>query len=109
MLRWWKLALVPLVALALFGAAPTFPAQSPERPCVFLDTTYSAPAGRQTSVPAGSDLQGALNSAQPGDTIILQAGATYTGRASAANGHGKSLKRASDVESARSRDTELPD
>ena len=78
-LRSWKFALVPVVALAVFGAAPTFPAQSPERPRVFLDTTYSAPVGRQTSVPAGGDLQGALNSAQPGDTIILQAGATYTG------------------------------
>ena len=79
MLRPWKFALVPVVALAVYGAAPTFPAQSPERPRVFLDTTYGAPAGRQTSVPAGGDLQGALNSAQPGDTIILQAGATYTG------------------------------
>src|SRR5258705_12293135 len=78
MQRSWKLALVPVIALALFGAAPTFPAQSPERPRVFLDTTYSAPAGRQTSVPAGGDLQGALDAAQPGDTIILQAGATYT-------------------------------
>jgi hypothetical protein len=75
----WKFVLVPVVALAFFGAAPTFPAQSPERPRVFLDTTYAAPAGRQTSVAAGGDLQGALNSAQPGDTIILQAGATYSG------------------------------
>ncbi len=75
----WKFVLVPVVALAFFGAAPTFPAQSPERPRVFLDTTYAAPAGRQTSVAAGGDLQGALNSAQPGDTIILQAGAIYTG------------------------------
>lgn len=79
MLRSWKLVLVPIVALAFFGAAPTFPAQSPERPRMFLDTTYVAPARRQTSIPAGGDLQGALNSAQPGDTIILQAGATYTG------------------------------
>jgi hypothetical protein len=79
LLRSCKRALGPVVALALFGAAPTFPAQSPERPRVFLDTTYTAPAGRQTSVAAGGDLQGALNSAQPGDTIILQAGATYTG------------------------------
>jgi predicted outer membrane repeat protein len=79
LLRSWKLALGPVVALALFGAAPTFPAQSPQRPLVLLDTTYAAPAGPQRSVPAGGDLQAALNSAQPGDTIILQAGATYTG------------------------------
>ena len=79
LLRSWKFALVPVVALALFGAGPTFPAQSPERPRVLLDTTYAAPSGRQVNVPAGGDLQAAFNSAQPGDTIILQAGATYTG------------------------------
>jgi hypothetical protein len=32
-----------------------------------------------TSVPAGGDLQGALDAAQPGDTILLAAGATYVG------------------------------
>jgi len=79
LLRPWKLAPVPVVALALFGAAPTFPAQSPERPRVLLDTTYRAPTGRLISVPTGGDLQAALNLAQPGDTITLQAGATYTG------------------------------
>src|SRR5262245_4563433 len=68
-----------LVALTLPGAALTFSAQSPELPRVFLDTTYVAPTGRQTSVPTGGDLQGALNAAQPGDTLVLQAGATYTG------------------------------
>jgi hypothetical protein len=31
------------------------------------------------SVPAGGDLQAALNAARPGDTILLQAGATFTG------------------------------
>jgi hypothetical protein len=31
------------------------------------------------AVPAGGDLQAALNRAQPGDTIILEAGATYVG------------------------------
>jgi hypothetical protein len=31
------------------------------------------------NVPAGGDLQAALNAAQPGDTILLQPGATYTG------------------------------
>src|SRR4051794_10765906 len=29
------------------------------------------------TVPAGGSLQSAVNAAQPGDTIILQAGATY--------------------------------
>ena len=31
------------------------------------------------TVNAGGDLQAALNAAQPGDTILLQAGATFTG------------------------------
>jgi hypothetical protein len=30
-------------------------------------------------VPAGADLQAAINAAQPGDTLILDAGATYLG------------------------------
>ena len=30
-------------------------------------------------VPSGGDLMAAINAAQPGDTIVLQAGATYTG------------------------------
>src|SRR5439155_1665301 len=76
--KWPQFVLGPAVALTLLGAAPTFSAQAPERPRVFLDTTYAAP-GRQTSVPAGGDLQSALNSAQPGDAIVLQAGASYTG------------------------------
>ena len=35
--------------------------------------------GAVVTVNAGGDLQAALNSAQPGDTIVLQAGATYVG------------------------------
>ncbi|MBA2731330.1 MAG: hypothetical protein H0U54_00405, partial [Acidobacteria bacterium] len=40
--------------------------------------TNSARAATFT-VPAGGDLQGAINSAQPGDVIILEAGASFTG------------------------------
>jgi len=36
-------------------------------------------AGRVINVPAGSSLQSAINAAVPGDTLVLQAGATYTG------------------------------
>ncbi|MBI3126748.1 MAG: hypothetical protein HYZ11_03995, partial [Candidatus Tectomicrobia bacterium] len=48
-------------------------------PQVYLDTTLTAPAGKVIPVPSGGDLQAALNSAQPGDAIELQAGATFTG------------------------------
>src|SRR5207249_2684876 len=54
-------------------------ALSPELPRAFLDTTLVAPSGQIIAVPAGGDVQAALNAAQPGDVITLQAGATFTG------------------------------
>jgi hypothetical protein len=51
----------------------------PEPPRVFLDTTYVAPAGKTINVAADDDVQAAINKAQPGDVIKLQAGATFTG------------------------------
>ena len=36
-------------------------------------------SGPVTVVPAGADLQAAINQAQPGDTLLLTAGATYVG------------------------------
>jgi hypothetical protein len=43
-----------------------------------LICTHAAAAATLT-VNAGGDLQAALNAAQPGDTILLQAGAVFTG------------------------------
>lgn len=51
----------------------------PELPRVLLNTTYLPPTGQTIFVPAGGNFQGALNNAQPGDTITLEAGATFTG------------------------------
>jgi hypothetical protein len=51
----------------------------PELPRVFLNTDYSAPTGNVITVNAGGDLQAAINAAQPGDQIVVQAGATFTG------------------------------
>jgi len=51
----------------------------PELPRVFINTTYTAPTGRTIAVPAGGDFQAAINQAQPGEIITLQAGATYSG------------------------------
>src|SRR6516225_6132934 len=55
-----------------------FAATLPAAPTTF-DTTYAAPTGATVKVAAGSDLQAALDKAQLGDTIVLQAGATFTG------------------------------
>jgi hypothetical protein len=52
-----------------------------ELPRVYLSTTLSdTPApGVTTTVPAGGNLQDALNNANCGDTISLQSGATFSG------------------------------
>jgi hypothetical protein len=52
---------------------------SPQQPQTFLDTTPVSPTGATITVPAGGDFQAALNAAQPGAQILLQAGATYVG------------------------------
>ncbi len=51
----------------------------PELPRVFLDTTYVPPTRAPKLVAAGDNLQAAINEAQPGDVLTLQAGATFTG------------------------------
>jgi hypothetical protein len=59
------------------GLAATLPTL-PTAPQTF-DTSYVAPTGATLNVAAGGDLQAALTQAQLGDTIVLQAGATFTG------------------------------
>jgi PKD repeat protein len=51
----------------------------PELPRVYLDTTYPASSGATINVAAGGNLQAALDQAQPGDQVVLQAGAVFTG------------------------------
>ena len=73
-------------ALTVSAAATTSPPQpilpgDAELPRVFLSTsTASTPsAGRTLRVAAGGDLQGTLDTAVPGDRILLAAGATFAG------------------------------
>lgn len=54
-------------------------AHVPEMPRVFVDTTYAQPGGTVTAVNAGANLQTAINNANPGDVLVLQAGAMFTG------------------------------
>jgi hypothetical protein len=74
----WTIVLTAAVA----AGSPTVSAFAQELPRVFLDTTYApppVPPGQLISVPAGGNLQAALNQAQLGDIIELQAGSTFTG------------------------------
>lgn len=52
---------------------------APELPRATIHTELVAPKGKTIAVPADGDLQDAIDEAKPGDTITLQAGATYTG------------------------------
>jgi hypothetical protein len=75
--------LVPIVSVCLFvqsAAASDYdgPAQLPIATVASSMAETPAP-GSVIKVNAGDDLQGALNRAQCGDTIQLQAGATFTG------------------------------
>src|SRR5262245_55297138 len=64
-----------VIALAFVLLVQTPPAP----PAAYVDSTYAAPSGAVVTVPPGGDLQAAINAASPGSTIVLAAGATYTG------------------------------
>ncbi len=51
----------------------------PELPRTYINTGYQAPGGNTIRVNQGDNLQLAINSAQRGDIILLQAGATFVG------------------------------
>jgi hypothetical protein len=76
------LALFLCVLLCVFTARESASAQTastPELPRVYLNTAMPPAGGATLNVVAGGDLQAALYNANPGDTIVLAAGATYTG------------------------------
>jgi hypothetical protein len=76
-----RLAARLLAALAAAGIAHDVAAAAtlPTAPQTF-DTSYAAPSGKTLTVAAGGNLQTALDQAELGDTIVLEAGATFTGR-----------------------------
>ncbi|HEX8163296.1 MAG TPA: hypothetical protein VF538_15610 [Pyrinomonadaceae bacterium] len=78
---------VSIVTLSLVAAVATLAVALAWRGGPFLAAQQQRPrrVGEQTAPPpggilrAGSDLNAALKRAQPGDTIVLEAGATFTG------------------------------
>lgn len=62
---------------------------SPSLPLEYVDTTVNRPSGRAWNVAAGGDLQSAIDAAEPGDEIVLQAGAQFQGPFSLPNKQGE--------------------
>src|SRR5262245_41449651 len=54
-------------------------AQSPDFPQEMVDVSYTPLSGQRIYVPAGGNLQAAINAAQPGDTLELESGAVFSG------------------------------
>jgi len=72
----------PADSAAAADAAPSAgpaPAGKPEPPREVVATDPTTMAGRIIEVPAGGDLQAALDRARPGEVVTLQAGAVYEG------------------------------
>lgn len=66
--------------MSIAVAAPTAAADFPTLPQTFIPTAFELPVGGQRiAVSTSSGFQAALNSANPGDIIELQAGTTFTG------------------------------
>jgi hypothetical protein len=66
-------------AISVAPLSPVPSSGSVELPRVTVDTRYVPPTGNTIVVPAGGNLQAALNAAERGDIIQLAAGATFTG------------------------------
>lgn len=69
--------LLIIILLLSMAAAAQMPVA--ELPRVYIDTTWNQPIGVQWQAHTSTDFRNALNSAQPGDTIILDAGTIYNG------------------------------
>ena len=69
---WAALAAASIIPTAALAATLPAPPQT-------FDSSYVAPHGAILNVAAGGNLQAALDKAQLGDTVVLQAGATFRG------------------------------
>ena len=68
-----------LVSLVLYTVAGVGQPPVAQRPQTYIDTSFNPPTGVSWKAHTSTDFKKALESANPGDTIVLDAGATYQG------------------------------
>src|SRR5436309_3373803 len=73
------IAFVSATLASAATCAAAVASSAPAQPKVLLDTAYTPPSGNSIRVHSGEDLQAALDRAAPGDQVVLDAGATFTG------------------------------
>jgi hypothetical protein len=74
-----KMGALLVVSSVVAVMAQMKPPALPEPPRQQVETTIAPSQGRTIHVPAGGDLQAAVNGAQPGDVLSLDPAATYQG------------------------------
>jgi hypothetical protein len=67
------------VLILLFAVVGVAQEPVPQLPQTYIDTTFNPPTGTTWPAHTAAAFQSALNSASPGDTIVLDAGVVYTG------------------------------
>lgn len=76
------------LALLCLLCASAFAITKPTLPQLQVDTSIPPVTGKSIPVNAGADLQAAINAANPGDELVLQAGAVFIGNYELPNKNG---------------------
>jgi len=71
-----SLLIVFLLVFTMIGVAQK---PVPQLPQIYIDTTFNPPNGVTWPAHTSTDFKNALTSANPGDTIVMDAGVTYVG------------------------------
>jgi hypothetical protein len=74
-----RIASAPIVFVGLIFSGAKLGAQTPQLPLTIPNSTYPTPTGQSTPVHSSDDIQSAIDAANCGDELVLDAGVTWQG------------------------------